>query len=74
MTREGTQWLVEGKPLDPAARYQVAVTDFLLTGGETNLGFLVDTNPAIHGVQYLRDVRMALIDELRAEYPPAPPP
>lgn len=73
VTREGTQWLVEGKPLDPAARYQVAVTDFLLTGGETNLGFLVDTNPAIHGVQYLRDVRMALIDELRAEYPPAPP-
>ncbi|MSO56780.1 MAG: bifunctional metallophosphatase/5'-nucleotidase [Acidobacteria bacterium] len=70
--REGGQWLVQGKPLDPAARYRVAVTDFLLSGRETNLGFLTETNPAVHDVQYLRDVRMALIDELRAEYPARP--
>jgi 5'-nucleotidase/UDP-sugar diphosphatase len=69
VTRQGNQWLVQGKPLDPAARYQVAVTDFLLMGLEANLGFLTATNPAVHDVQYLRDVRMALIDELRAEYP-----
>ena len=67
--REGDRWLVQGAPLDPAARYRVATTDFLLSGRETNLGFLTETNPAVHDVQYLRDVRMALIDELRAAYP-----
>lgn len=71
VTREGNQWLVQGRPLDPAARYTVAVTDFLLSGGETNLGFLTAANPGVHDVQYLRDVRMALIDELRAQYPPS---
>ena len=74
VTREGTGWLVQGKPLDAAARYRVAVTDFLLTGGETNLGFLTEANPGVHDVQYLRDVRMALIDALRAEYRPGPAP
>jgi 5'-nucleotidase / UDP-sugar diphosphatase len=69
VTRQDNQWLVQGKPLDSSARYSVAVTDFLLTGGETNLGFLTAANPAVHDVQYLRDVRLALIDEVRAEYP-----
>jgi 5'-nucleotidase len=63
--------MIQGTPLDPAARYRVAVTDFLLSGRETNLGFLTETNPAVHDVQYLRDVRMALIDELQTEYPAA---
>jgi hypothetical protein len=44
--------------------------DFLLTGGEINLGFLNRTNPAVHDVQDLRDVRLAVIDELRQQYPP----
>jgi 5'-nucleotidase/UDP-sugar diphosphatase len=69
VTRQGNQWLVQGKPLDGATRYSVALTDFLLTGGETNLGCLTASNPAIYDVRYLRDVRLALIDELRAEYP-----
>ena len=67
--RDQNQWFVQGKPLDPAAQYRVAITDFLLTGGETNLGFLTNTNPSVHDVQYLRDVRLTLIDELRAAYP-----
>jgi 5'-nucleotidase len=67
--REGERWLIQGAPLDPAERYRVAMTDFLLSGRETNLGFLTETNPSVHDVQYLRDVRMALIDELRTEYP-----
>jgi 5'-nucleotidase / UDP-sugar diphosphatase len=69
--RDGDKWLIQGAPLDPAARYRVALTDFLLTGGEANLGFLTATNPGVRDVQYLRDVRMAVIDELRAEYPAA---
>ena len=66
--RVGGRWLVKGKPIDPAARYVVAATDFLLSGGETNLGFLTRTNPAVHDVQEFGDVRQALIRELRARY------
>ncbi len=67
-SRDNTGWTIGGKPLDVSARYTVAMTDFLLSGGETNLGFLTRTNPAVHDVQDLRDVRLALIDELRAQY------
>jgi 5'-nucleotidase/UDP-sugar diphosphatase len=73
ITREGNQWMVQGKPLDPARRYGVAITDFLLSGGETNMGFLTMTNPNVHDVQELRDVRLVLIDELRADYAPPTP-
>lgn len=66
--RDSSGWTIGGKPLDVSARYTVAMTDFLLSGGETNLGFLTRTNPAVHDVQDLRDVRLALIDELRAQY------
>jgi 5'-nucleotidase / UDP-sugar diphosphatase len=68
--RDGSQWMITGKPLHVSARYTVALTDFLMSGGETNLGFLTRTNPAVHDVQDLRDVRMALIAELRQQYPP----
>lgn len=68
--RDGSQWMIAGKPLDVTARYTVATTDFLMSGGETNLGFLTRTNPAVHDVQDLRDVRIALIEELRAQFPP----
>ena len=68
VTRDANSWMVGGKPLDVSARYTVSMTDFLLSGGETNLGFLTRTNPAVHNVQDLRDVRVALIEELRAQY------
>ena len=67
-TRDGSSWIVGGKPIDVSKRYTVSMTDFLLSGGETNLGFLTRTNPAVHDVQDLRDVRVALIEELRAQY------
>ena len=67
-SRDNTGWMIGGKPLDVSARYTVAMTDFLLSGGETNLGFLTRTNPGVHDVQDLRDVRLALIEELRAQY------
>src|SRR5215831_13613998 len=50
---------------EPAGRYTLAIDDFLLTGGEANLGFLTRDNPEISGIQEMRDIRMALIDELR---------
>jgi 5'-nucleotidase len=51
--------------VDPAAHYTLAIADFLLTGGEANLGFLTRDNPEISDIQELRDVRLAVIDELR---------
>jgi 5'-nucleotidase len=66
--RAGSQWMIADKPLDVSANYTVAMTDFLMGGGETNLGFLTRTNPAVHDVRDLRDVRLALIEELRAKY------
>ena len=68
VTRDRDAWTINGKPLDVSARYTIALTDFLISGAETNLGFLTRTNPAVHDVQDLRDVRMALISELQAEY------
>jgi 5'-nucleotidase/UDP-sugar diphosphatase len=65
----GGKWLVQGKPLDPSARYTVAIADYLLTGGETNLGFLTRTNPGVHDVSDARDVRQAVIDELKLQFP-----
>ena len=54
--------------IDPAARYTLAIADFLLTGGEANLGFLTRQNPEITDVSELRDIRMALIDEMKRRW------
>lgn len=63
--REGGVWVVKGAPIDPARRYRVALNDFLLTGGEINLAYLSRTNPQVHDVVELRDIRHAVIDELQ---------
>ncbi|HVE48510.1 MAG TPA: bifunctional metallophosphatase/5'-nucleotidase [Casimicrobiaceae bacterium] len=62
-------WLVQGRAIDPAVRYTVALPDFLLSGGETNLGFLTRANPQVHNVEELRDIRHAVIEALRREQP-----
>lgn len=62
--RASGAWLVQGRPIDPARRYTVALTDFLLSGGETNLGYLTRANPQVHDVAELRDIRRAVIEEL----------
>jgi 5'-nucleotidase len=51
--------------IDPASRYTVAITDFLLTGGEANLGFLTRQNPEVSDLSDLRDIRIAVIDEVK---------
>jgi 2',3'-cyclic-nucleotide 2'-phosphodiesterase (5'-nucleotidase family) len=38
---------ISSQTIDSAKIYRVAVTDFLLSGKETNLGFLNETNPGI---------------------------
>lgn len=68
VVRTSAGWTVNGAPLDPAKRYVVGISDFLLTGGETNLAYLTRTNPEVHDPVELRDVRRAVIDELKAIY------
>lgn len=57
-------WLINEQPLDPARTYQVALTDFLISGRERGLDFLSLQNPGIGMIRELRDVRLALKDEM----------
>jgi 5'-nucleotidase len=54
-----------GAALTPDRKYRVVISDFLLTGREANLPFLTRTNPDLEVLRELRDIRMALIDELK---------
>lgn len=69
-TPEG-EWRIAGQPIAPGARYPVALTDFLLTGAEVNMGYLRRDHPQVHGLRELGDIRRAVIEELRRVYPPA---
>ena len=67
--RKGSDWYVQGQPIDPRRRYTIAVPEYLLTGGERNLGFLNRGNPQVHDVQEFSDIRQAVIAELQARFP-----
>ena len=67
--RTGSDWHVHGQPIDPKRRYTIAVPEYLLTGGERNLGFLTRGNPQVHDVQEFSDIRQAVIAELQARFP-----
>jgi 5'-nucleotidase/UDP-sugar diphosphatase len=56
--------------IDPNGRYTLAISDFLLTGQEANLGFLTRQNPDITNITEMRDIRMAVIDELKRRWKP----
>jgi len=64
-------WLVQGKPIERTRRYTVALPEFLLTGREVNLGYLTHANPQVHDVEPLRDIRRAVIEELKRTPSPA---
>ncbi len=65
---DGT-WRIGGEALDPAATYRIATSDFLVSGNETGLDFFdAETNPDVTITATLRDVRMAVIDELQRRY------
>lgn len=68
ITREPEGFRIAGRAIDPSARYTLAISDFLLTGGEANLGFLTRQNPEISDIVEKRDIRMAVIDELKRRY------
>jgi 5'-nucleotidase len=64
-------WQVDGASLDPGRTYRVAINDFLASGKERGLEF-VQPGPELAVVETNRDQRLAVIDQLRREYPAAP--
>jgi 2',3'-cyclic-nucleotide 2'-phosphodiesterase (5'-nucleotidase family) len=68
-------WILNSHTIDPQKIYRVALTEFLLTGGEANLGFLTPDNPGIVKVydietavgNPLADVRIAIINYLKKQ-------
>ena len=64
----GGAWVIGGKTLDPARMYRVAISDYLAAGKEQGMDFL-KPGPDLTIVKENRDVRMAVIDQLRREYP-----
>jgi 2',3'-cyclic-nucleotide 2'-phosphodiesterase (5'-nucleotidase family) len=71
------QWLYKKTPVGNEIIYRVALTDFLLTGGETNMGFLTKTNQGIIKIYPVAtsvsdprsDIRLAIIRYLQKMYP-----
>jgi 5'-nucleotidase len=60
---------VGSAPLDSARIYTVVTNDFLVTGRERGLDYLKPGNPELDVRRELRDIRMALLDELRRSFP-----
>lgn len=57
-------WSVNGQPLEDTRSYRVALTDFLVSGGERGLDYLTLQHPGLRVVRSLRDVRLALKEEM----------
>ena len=69
-----TAWTFRGAAIDTNKSYRVALTDFLLTGGEANMGFLKNDNPGILKVYEVAkliadsrsDIRLAVVRYLQS--------
>jgi 5'-nucleotidase/UDP-sugar diphosphatase len=68
VAQSGNAWTVGGQPLDPNRTYRVAISDYLASGKEQNLDFL-KPGPDLTIVKENSDQRMAVIAQLRKEYP-----
>lgn len=68
VSKSGGSWAVGGQPLDPDRTYRIAINDYLAAGKEQGLGFL-KPGPDLTIVKENRDQRMAVIDQLRRDYP-----
>jgi 2',3'-cyclic-nucleotide 2'-phosphodiesterase (5'-nucleotidase family) len=71
--RKDKSFLINGKPLDPEATYQVAISSFLMSGREENLEFLKKKNPGVVKAYPAAkegpasDIRLAVIDYLKSK-------
>ncbi|AUT02378.1 bifunctional metallophosphatase/5'-nucleotidase [Nostoc sp. CENA543] len=60
-------WLIQGQPLDPKRTYKIAISDFLISGKEKGLDFLNLQHPGIKLIAEKRDIRFAVIDQLKLQ-------
>ncbi len=60
---EKNSWTIQELPIDTAKIYRVAISDFLLTGGEARMDYLTEKNPGIMRIypKSNRDIRIDLI-------------
>ncbi len=65
-------WKISGEAIVAERVYVVGTSDFLMTGREAGLDFLTFETPGIELMETNRDVRQALIDQLRRTYGPVP--
>lgn len=68
-----TTWLIKGEPLDPSRNYTVAINQFLLGGKEKKLEFLNFRQKGVRLIAQKRDIRLAVIKQLNANYPTTQP-
>ena len=47
LSNDNNGWSLKNIPVDAGKTYKIAITDFLMTGGEANLDFLTKDNPDI---------------------------
>lgn len=59
------QWMLNNTALDTLKTYRVAFSEFLLTGGEANLGFLTLNNIDITKVYDVDPAKLAVMSDLR---------
>jgi len=63
-----TGWRVAEAPLDRARIYRVAIADYLLTGAEVGIEFLKRDAEGVEVVGDRRDIRQAVINQMRAQW------
>jgi 5'-nucleotidase len=61
-------WTINGARLDPERTYRVAISDYLITGAEVGVEFLKRDTPGLTVVGERKDIRQALIDEMKARW------
>jgi len=61
-------WRVASAPLDESRTYRVAIADYLLTGLEVGIEFLKRDTPGVEVVGERRDIRQAVIEQMRAQW------
>jgi len=61
-------WRIAGAPLDESRTYRVAIADYLLTGLEVGIEFLKRDTPGVEVVGERRDIRQAVIEQMRAQW------
>lgn len=58
-------WLIQGEPIELNRKYRVAINDFLMSGKEKGLEFLNFNQPGVRLIAQKRDIRFAVIKQLR---------